>query len=399
MDWTDIMRFALHATVAHRLRSLLTMLGIMVGIAAVVLLTAIGEGIRLFALGEFTQFGTNIVAAVPGKSSTFGNPAASISTVRPLTLDDARALRRIPAIEAVLPLLQGNASVEYGEFERRTMVFGASADLPEVWKMGVRQGRFLPEESLGNARNFAVLGATMHRELFGSRNPLGARIRVGSERFRVIGVMESKGNMLGFDLDDTLFIPVARAQEIFDFEGVMEIDVTYKPEAGSEAVAAAMKRLLIARHGSEDFTLITQDNMLEVLDSVLSVLTLGVAAMGAISLLVGAVGILTIMTISVTERTAEIGLLRAIGAYRGTILSVFLTEAVVIAAIGGLAGIGAALALVGVLQLALPDLPVVPSWPFIGLAFLVALAIGLAAGIVPALRASGMHPLEALRAE
>jgi len=395
----DLIGFATGAVRAHRQRSLLTVLGIAVGIATVVLLTALGEGVRQFVLGEFTQFGTNLLGVFPGKTSTFGGSPGTISTTRPLSMADAYAIERLPLVEGVVPMIQGNANVETGERSRRTIVFGVSGQVPRVWRADVAFGRFLPDTSLGEARSFAVLGAKMHRELFRGQNPLGARVRIGSDSFRVIGVMEPKGQMLGFDLDDTLFIPVARAQQIFNREGLMEIDVLFRAGERSTRVAAEITRLLLARHGQEDFSITTQDKMLEVLGSIIGILTAGVAAIGAISLLVGAVGVGTIMTIAVTERTAEIGLLRAMGARRRDVLGTFLTEAALLGAIGGLSGVALAALAIGVLSLAFPALPLRIAWPYAGAALGLSIAIGIVAGLLPAARAARLDPIAALRAE
>lgn len=395
----DSTRLALGAVIAHRLRSFLTALGIAVGIAAVVLLTSLGEGVHQFVLGEFTQFGTNIIAINPGKTTTAGMSGAIISTVRPLTVDDGEALRRIPQVEAVVGVVQGNAAVEYGGRTRRTTIFGVGPELPAVWASEPSIGRFLPPDDPRAARPFAVLGSKMKDELFGSANPLGELVRIGSERYRVIGVMEPKGQMLGFDLDDTVFIPVWRALSMFDREGVHEIDVVYAAGGDSKALAARIRDVLIARHGQEDFTITTQEDMLKVLGNVLDILTLAVAALGGISLVVGAVGILTIMTIAVKERTGEIGLLRAIGAGRGQILWLFIGEAVVLAALGGMAGLVLGVGggwLVGTL---VPALPISVPWGYVLLAEALAAAIGLVAGALPARRAAQLDPVEALRAE
>ena len=378
---------------------MLTILGILVGIGSVVLLTSIGEGVRVFVLNEFTQFGTNLIAVVPGKTETFGISGATISTVRPLTIDDLESLRKLDNVETVVPVVQGNASVEFGSRTRRTIVLGVNSGVPETWKMPVGSGRFLPEDSMRASRSYAVLGSKLRDELFGNSNPLGQRIRVGGDRYRVIGVMASKGQMLGFDLDDTIFIPIDKTLEMFNREGLMEIDILYEAGTSVERLSDNIRRTLISRHGDEDFTLITQDKMLDVLGSILDILTLGVAAIGGISLLVGAVGILTIMTISVTERTSEVGLLRALGAKRGHILQLFLGEAVVLSVTGGLLGVIAAVILAWILQLFLPSLPVAIAWQYVSIALVLALVIGLLTGIVPALRAAGMQPLEALRTE
>jgi len=280
----DSAKLAIAALSSQRMRSFLTALGIAVGIASVVLLTSIGEGIHKFVLSEFTQFGTNLIAVSPGKTTTAGMSGAIISNVRPLSIDDAMALGQTPKILGVVPFVQGNAPVEFGKRSRRTYVFGVGSQVPMVWQMKVAMGRFLPDDDPRTARAFAVLGSTVKDELLGSVNPLGRRIRIGGERYRVIGVMESKGQML------------------------MEIDMIYGGDSNVDEIVKNVKALLMDRHGAEDFTITTQEQMLDVLGSVLNILTLAVGALGGISLLVGGVGILTIMTISVTERRAEIGL-------------------------------------------------------------------------------------------
>lgn len=399
MKATDILRFATFSVLAHRLRSTLTALGIAVGIAAVVLLTSIGQGVQRLVLTEFTQFGTNLIAVTPGKTETFGVSGASISNVRPLSLDDANALARLSEVTAVVPVLQGNAEAESRNRTRRTAVLGVGAHAPAVWSMRVASGRFLPRDDLDAPRSFAVLGAKLKQELFGDANALGQRLRVGGDRYRVIGVMETKGQFLGFDLDDVVYVPAAKAMELFDRESLMEIDLTYRGGASVENVINSVERLLEARHGGEDFTIVTQQQMLNVLGSVLDVLTFAVGALGGISLFVGGVGILTIMTISVRERTAEVGLLRAVGARRRDVLWLFLVEALLLAGAGGVGGIVLALVTVVSVSLVAPALPIAPSIEYILLAIAVSALIGLAAGVFPSRSAARLQPLDALRAE
>ncbi|HKJ72326.1 MAG TPA: ABC transporter permease [Gammaproteobacteria bacterium] len=399
MYLSDFVRLAGGAVTAHRLRSFLTGLGIAVGIAAVVLLTSIGEGIHRFVVDEFTQFGTNLVAVNPGKVGTHGASLGIFGTVRPLTLDDARALERVPATTAVMGAVQGNAEVEAVSRSRRTTVLGVGPETPEIFRFPVAQGRFLPADDPARPRAFAVLGAKLAHELYGARSPLGSRVRVGGHRFRVIGVMAAKGQILGFDLDDTVYIPTAKALELFDREGLMEIDVLYDPRASVDEVAAGIRRVLEERHGRQDFTITTQQQMLETLSSVLNVLTLAVGALGGISLLVGAVGIFTIMTIAVSERTGEIGLLRALGARRRQILALFLGEAIVLAALGGGAGLLIGAGGAWLLGWAVPAIPVHTPWSYAVAAEGLAAAVGLAAGVLPARRAARLDPVTALRTE
>ena len=395
----DTLHLAARSISAQRLRSFLTLLGIAVGIAAVILLTSIGEGIHRFVLGEFSQFGTNVITAVPGKTKTGGAPSGLPSSARPLSLEDAQALARLPQVVAVTPNVRGNAEVEGNGRTRRTLVYGVNADSRVVFRSTVRSGQFLPDEDPGSARAFVVLGAKLKEELFGPDNPLGQRLRIGGLHFRIIGVMEPKGQFLGIDLDDTAFIPAGRAQELFNREGCDEINVAAAAGVPAGPVAERIRQRLIERHGREDFTIVTQEEMLKTLSNILDVLTLAVGALGGISLLVGGVGIATIMTIAVSERTGEIGLLVALGARRRTILLLFLGEAVALSALGGAFGLALGFGLAQALHFALPALPVHTPLSFVLLAEGIAIAIGLAAGVLPARRAARLDPVEALRAE
>ena len=399
MTFTDLIPLIGTALSSQRLRSSLTALGIAIGITAVVLLTSIGEGIRQYVLSEFTQFGTHLVGINPGRTTTTGGAIGVFGSVRPLTIDDAMALRRARYIEQTVAILQGNAEVESRHRRRRTTVYAVGHAFPQVLRFNVAIGRFLPADDPNSARPFAVLGSTLHTELYAGRNPLGERIRIGGEGYRIIGVMQSKGQILGFDIDDAVYIPAAKGLELFNRDGLMEIDVLYKPNTPVTEVTREIKRILVQRHGDEDFTLTTQEQMLDILDSVLNVLTFAVAALGGISLLVGAVGIVTIMTIAVNERVNEIGVLRALGATQSQILRLFMAEAILLAGLGGVLGLILGLGLAGLLQLLLPALPIHTPWHYALAAEILAVVIGLAAGVLPARHAANLDPVEALRAE
>jgi putative ABC transport system permease protein len=381
------------------MRSALTVLGIVIGIASVILLTSLGEGTRHYIVAEFTQFGTHILSVTKGKTTTSGVPGLS-ATVRKLTIDDAEALRRVPGVRRVLPGAYGTARIEFGDRSRSVIVSGVTSELPDVFQFHVRQGRFLPPGDPRRGSPQAVFGPTLARELFGDANPLGQRVRIGGSRFVVVGVMEPKGQILGFDMDDRAYIPVASAQSLYNTEELTEIHALFSADVAPARIRERIRRVLMERHGGEeDFTITTEDEMLDVLGRVLSVVSLAVAGIAGISLVVGAIGILTMMWISVGERTGEIGLVRALGATRRQVLQLFLVEAALLSAAGGAIGIAAGLGIGGLLRLAFPGLPLHTAPVFAVAALVVSLLVGLVSGVMPARRAARLDPLEALRAE
>ena len=399
MLFPDLIKLTTSSFLSYRIRSFLTGLGIAIGITAVILLTSIGEGLHQFVLAEFSQFGTNIITIQPGKTQTQGGNVGMFGSVRPLSLDDADALRHLPYVEHVNPSLMGNAELRANGKTRRTTVFGEGRDFAKAFTMKVQSGSFWPDEDNEQARALVVLGAKVRQELFAGENPLGSYLRIGGQRYRVIGVMEPKGQVLGLDLDDAVFIPAARAMELLNRPGLIEMQVSYRPSADVNEVIRTIKARLKDKHGREDFTVISQEQALEVLGSVLDVITFAVGALGGISLLVGAVGILTIMTMAVSERTSEIGLLRALGAQQRQVLALFLGEAILLSALGGFAGLVLGVGIAQGLHLLFPALPVHTPWLFAFVAELTAISIGLGAGVTPAMRAARLDPVEALHAE
>jgi putative ABC transport system permease protein len=398
MRITDGLQWVTRSVLSQKQRSILTALGIAIGIAAVALLTSVGEGLRIYLLDTFSAFGTRIVVVTAGKTSTEGM-AGIFSTVRPLSLNDARQLRKLPYVEAVTPMVQGSVKVDTGTRQRDTEVFGVGTEMPQAWRMKVGLGRFLPDDEDGGARPYVVLGYKVRKELFGDTNPLGANLRIGGARFRVIGVMESKGQTLGFDMDDVVYVPASRAIQLLNKEGLSEIDVVFNDQTTGVETSQRARKLLMALHGKEDFTLFSQEDMLKSLDKILRFITLAVATLGGISLVVGGVGVATIMTTALRERMAEIGLLRALGATREQTLLLFLGEAVALSAVGGMAGILIVVLLVGGLVLMVPGLPLALQPMYLLMAWLLSTVVGLLAGIAPAWQASLLDPIEALRQE
>ncbi len=399
MRLSDAAKLTWRSVVAAPLRALLTTLGIAIGVGAVALLTSLGQGLSLYVVEQFTQFGTNLIQIQPGKIQTMGASLGAINTVRPLAIDDRIAIARLPGVVAAVGFAVGNAEVEGNRRQRRTAVYGTDAAFPSAFSYTVSLGEFLPDDDPHAPRALAVLGSKMRDELFGKTNPVGSTVRVGGYRFRVVGVMESKGQVLGFDLDDTIYVPAARAMSLFGLDSLVEINVLYADDVDVDGMIARIERLLRDRHGADDVTVISQQQMLSVMDSILDMLTMAVAGLGGISLLVGAVGILTIMTIAVRERTREVGLLRALGGTRRQILGLFLIEASLLAGIGGLLGLLVGLLGAQLLHWVIPALPVRIPLGYFVLAELSAVTIGVVAGLLPARSAAAMSPIDALRSE
>ena len=381
------------------MRSFLTSLGIAIGVICVIFLTGLGQGLQSYIVSQFTQFGSNIISIVPGKTETMGMPLGIFGTVKPLTFEDAKALERLPVIDVAVPVSAGNGEIEYGEKMRRSMVVGTGADYDVIVDATDMLGEYLPHDNPKSPRSLAVLGPEMRDELFGDVNPLGEIVRVNSERFRVIGVLPPKGDFLGFNLDDAIYIPMAKFQSMFNLNNFQELDVVHYERYETEEAVASIKRLIIDRHGSEDVTITTQANMLETLNDIMQWLKFTVAAFGGISLLVGGVGIFTIMTVAVNERTSEIGVLRAVGASQKKIRDVFLLESIFLAILGAVLGLSIGFAAIYVALLFYPDMPIAIAWDYIVYAVLISLSIGLLAGFLPARAAAQLDPVEALRTD
>jgi len=393
----DLLSFAARALRGHRLRTGMSLLGVAIGVAAVVTLTALGEGARRYVVGEFASIGTNLVIVVPGKTETTGGMPGMGGAPNDLTLEDARALLRgVPEIEKAAPLVVGTETVVFEERQRQMGLFGSTHEMLEVRRLAIASGRFLPTLEWDRSSPVAVLGQTAARELFPGRDPVGEIVRVGDWRMRVIGVLAPRGQQLGVDMDDVAIVPVATAMKMLNRRSLFRLLLQVRTHADLDRAKQRVVRLIAERHGEEDVTGITQDAVLGAFTSILGALTLALAGIASVSLAVAGVGIMNVMLVSVSERTREIGLLKALGAGRRQILLAFLAEAVLLSTAGGLLGLLVGWLGVRVLVAVYPALPATPPpWAVVA-AFSLSVAVGALFGVLPARRATRLDPVAAL---
>jgi putative ABC transport system permease protein len=393
----DVVHFAFTALARHRRRTLFSILGMTVGVAAVVVLTALGDGARRFVTDEFGSLGSNLLIVIPGKNETIGVFPGVGGVPNDLTLDDAKALQRgVRQAVLVAPLVAGNDTVSHMERRRQVMILGATHEFLDAHQLSMGAGRFLPLDEMDRGAPMAVLGAKVADELFASEIPLGRVVRVGDSRMRVIGVLERMGQQIGMSIDDIVIIPVASAMRLFDRRSLFRILLKLGAHADLEAAKQRTIEIITERHGEEDITCISQESVVAALSKILNALTLAVAGIGAISLSVAGLGVMNLMLVSVSERTREVGLLKAIGAKKGQVLALFLTEAVLLAVAGAAAGIALGFAMVQVFVTIYPAFPAAPPlWAIVAVVF-VAVVFGALFGVLPARRATNLDAVTAL---
>jgi putative ABC transport system permease protein len=398
----DVLRMSLQALKRYPLRTAMLLTAISIGVAAVVLLTAVGEGARRYVTGQFSSLGTDLLIVLPGRAETAGG-GGSIQglligeTARELTLEDTLALTRSPRIRQVTPLVLGAGTASFGARERDITVLGTGAAMLEIqhWLMG--SGRFLPEAELDLAQPVCVLGHTVAAELFAGITPVGEWLRIGDSRCRVLGVLAEQGLAGGFNVDETVILPVASAQQIFNTSAVFRILVEAIDRDAVTAARRDILEIIKQRHaGEEDITVVTQDALVATFDTIFNMITAGLAAIAAISLVVAGVLIMNVMLVAVSQRTAEIGLLKAVGARNRQILTLFLVEAACLSLLGACVGLALGLGGIVLMKALFPVLDfAAPPWAS-GSAVAVAILSGLVFGILPARRAAALDPVNAL---
>ena len=399
MKLIDVLLFASGSLRGSRTRTLLMILAMSIGVASVVVLTGLGEGARRYVVNQFSSLGSNLVIVFPGRTETAGiGPGMLLGQIpRELSLDDAQALLRSRAIKRLAPLTVGSTQISFGALNREVVVLGSTSDLIEVRQMSLSQGQFLPAGDIRSSESVAVLGAKIKRELFGQEPAIGARVRLGDRRFRVIGVMDTQGESMGLNTDELVIVPVASAHMLFNTSGLLRILVEAKSRDTVERAKRDVEEIMFERHnGERDVTVITQDAVLATFDRILRALTLAVGGIASISLAVAGILIMNVMLIAVSQRVKEIGLLKALGAPAVQIRNLFFAEAILLSSIGSVAGL--ILGEIGVLIIGkiYPALPVAAPWWAVLAAIGTSLGTGILFSVWPARRAARLDPVMAL---
>jgi putative ABC transport system permease protein len=370
-----------------------------IGVAAVLVLSSLGEAARRFVTAEFQALGTHLIIVIPGKSETTGGGASIMlgETPRDLTLDDARALLRSSAVDKVAPVIVGSAAISRGGLERDVTVFGTTEEFRDIRQWTMMLGEFLPNVGMERAAPVCVIGALISLDFFGRDSPIGQWLRVGDRRCRVAGVLNPQGTSVMINTNEAVIIPVVSAQAMFDSPGLFRIIIQATGRDMMLKAQRDVRRIITERHyGEEDVTVITQDAVLSTFDGIFGALTAALAGIASISLIVAGVLIMNVMLVAVSQRTREIGLLKAIGAKRRQIIALFITEAIFLAFMGAIAGVIIGYASVWLMTSLYPSLNFQPPlWAVLG-AVLVAVASGVFFGIMPARRAAAPDPIAAL---
>ena len=390
--------------IANKMRSILTMLGIIIGVAAVIALVSIGNGVKQDIQNSISSLGSNLLMVMPGAPRTPGvRPSAG--SMKSLKVSDYEAISKLDGVKAASPMTNGSYVVIYQNKNWTTFVSGVSYNYLDVNNWSMKSGRFLSEKNVQNRERVAVVGKTVVKNLFGDEDPVGAEIRVKNIPFRIIGVLNSKGSgAMGNDQDDMVIIPYTTAMErVEGVDYLRMIYVTGKDENGIDRLQSDIENLLRVRHGIkdtnlDDFNIQNMNSIMETMEETTGTLTLFLGAVAAISLVVGGIGIMNIMLVSVTERTREIGIRKALGATYSVIVTQFLIEAVVISLMGGIIGIILGIGSSKLIGMA-SGMSTVISIPTIGMSFAFSMAIGLIFGIYPARKAAKLNPIDALHYE
>jgi len=399
MSILESFRLAFDALVANKMRALLTMLGVIIGVMAVILLISMGQGVKEDITGQVSGLGSNLLFVMPGRfdfaaSDSGGGNGIPTYKLRPADVEIVK--KRATLAAGVIGIVEAPTKVTYKNRNRRTIGVCTNETYPIVMERPLAEGRFFTKSQLEAGRRVAVLGKTTANALFGSTSPIGKQIKVGDQKFVVIGVMSTKGMMMGQDFDDGVWVPITLANTLVGHERISEIVVKASDPDRVDETKKEIENILLKKFTKDDFTVFTQGETLSLLKNILNVMTLMLAGLASISLLVGGIGIMNIMLVSVTERTREIGIRKAVGARTTDIMIQFIIEAVMLSALGGLVGIALGIGIALILNNWLPAQ--ITAWS-VSLAFFFSAGVGIFFGVYPAWKAARLDPIEALRYE
>jgi putative ABC transport system permease protein len=392
---------ALRSILQNKVRAFLTTLGVIIGVMSVILLIALGESTQAYVEKEFAVMGSNVLIITPGKQETTGMFPISAGSQRKLTYDIARAIeRKATGITGVASNLIGLAKIRYRDRQRHVLMIGTTPDFEDVRQLHTQIGRFIDDTDIDRNNKVCVIGMTVKRELFGTKRALYKKISINGAKHMIVGILEERGMTLGIDLDDILITPLQSAQQIFGKDDLMEILVAARSQEDIPLAVESTREIVASAHdNNEDFTITDQDGMLSTFSRIFDMLRLLLAGIASISLLVGGIGIMNIMLVSVRERTREVGVRKAVGARQSDIAVQFLIEAITLSVIGGCIGILLGAAGAFGIRLFYPTLPIGISLWSAAMAFGFSMAVGVFFGVYPAMKAASVDPVIALRYE
>lgn len=401
MTFWELIRTAIIALNQNKMRAALTALGVIIGVMSVILLIALGESAQAYVEREFAIMGSNVIIITPGKQETTGMFPISAGSHRKLTYEIARQIKRkVPGIIGVASNTLGLANIRYKNRQRNVLLIGTTPDFEKVRQLYTQIGRFLTEEDIERNSRVCIIGTTVKKELFGTHRALYEKISINGSKHTIVGILEERGMALGIDLGDIVIAPLPSAQRIFNVEEVMEILVGARTQEDIPRATESARRIVRSAHDNEeDFTITNQDSMLSAFSRIFSMLRLMLVGIACISLLVGGIGIMNIMLVSVRERTREVGIRMAVGATRADIGLQFLVESITLSVLGGMTGIFLGFIGSTIIRFLYPNLPIGLSMWSVITAFLFSSAVGVISGVYPALKAASVDPVEALRYE
>lgn len=397
MNWQESLKIALQALKINKLRSFLTMLGIIIGVTSVILLVSLGAGLRFYITSQFEQLGSNLLFVIPGRLGAGGRGpgGAVINKLNLKHLDQIQ--KKVQNLEGLAPTIQQFTTVKYqNKTQKDVTIIGTSEKYAQVTNLGISQGHFFNKNQSDSSKKVTIVGRTIVKDLFGTKNPIGEKIDIRGQKYEIVGTFKERGSTFGFDQDNAVIVPLSALSRQFGVSQINNIYAKAQDQTDVNKVAKNIKSVLLEDLTEDDFSVLTAQQTLSTIQGILRTISLALVGIAAISLLVGGIGISNIMLVSVTERTREIGLRKAVGAKSQDILTQFLIEAVTISIFGGIVGLIIASIATLIISRFIPA--TITIWSAV-IAFSFSSLVGVIFGVAPAIRAAKLEPIEALRHE